>query len=66
VNELTLVGSRCGRFEPALRLLREHKIDAAALISDQFPLDDAKKAFARAAEKGVLKVLLRPRALLTT
>jgi alcohol dehydrogenase len=60
VNEVTLVGSRCGRFEPALRLLASKKIDVAGLIADDFPLDRAPEAFARAATKGVLKVLLRP------
>jgi alcohol dehydrogenase len=60
VNELVLVGSRCGRFEPALRLLASKKIDVNCLIADQFPLDRAPEAFAHAAKKGVLKVLLRP------
>jgi alcohol dehydrogenase len=60
VNEVTLVGSRCGRFEPALRLLASKKIDVAGLIADEFPLDRAPEGFARAATKGVLKVLLRP------
>ena len=61
VNEITLVGSRCGRFEPAIRLLASGKVNVADLISDEFPLDRAPEAFARAATKGVLKVLLRPR-----
>jgi 2-desacetyl-2-hydroxyethyl bacteriochlorophyllide A dehydrogenase len=60
VNEITLVGSRCGRFEPAIRLLRAGKINVQDLISDQFPLDRAPEAFRHAARKGVLKVLLRP------
>ena len=60
VDELTLVGSRCGRFEPSIRLLKQHKIDVQSLISEEFTLDRAKQAFARAASKGVLKVLLRP------
>jgi threonine dehydrogenase-like Zn-dependent dehydrogenase len=59
VDELTLVGSRCGRFEPAIALLRSKKVNVAAMIHDQFALADAPKAFARAGEKGVLKVLLR-------
>jgi 2-desacetyl-2-hydroxyethyl bacteriochlorophyllide A dehydrogenase len=61
VNEITLVGSRCGRFEPAIRLLRTGKINVQDLISDQFPLDRAPEAFRQAARKGVLKVLLQPR-----
>ncbi len=61
VNEITLVGSRCGRFEPALRLLASGKVRVDELISEEFPLDHAPKAFANAATKGVLKVLLRPK-----
>jgi threonine dehydrogenase-like Zn-dependent dehydrogenase len=59
VNELTLIGSRCGRFEPALKLLRAGKINVADMIAEEHPLLDAPRAFDRAAEKGVLKVLLR-------
>lgn len=58
VNEITLVGSRCGRFEPALRLLKTGKLNVRAMIADRLPLREAPRAFARAAEKGVLKVLL--------
>jgi threonine dehydrogenase-like Zn-dependent dehydrogenase len=58
VNEITLVGSRCGRFEPALELLRLGAIDVNSMISDRMPLTNAPEAFARAAQKGVLKVLL--------
>ncbi len=61
VNELTLVGSRCGRFEPALRLLRSGKIKVGPLLSDILPLEEAPRAFDRAAERGALKVLLQPR-----
>jgi alcohol dehydrogenase len=59
VNEVTLVGSRCGRFEPAIKLLSSGKVQVSPMISDEFALADASKAFARAAERGVLKVLLR-------
>ena len=58
VNEITLVGSRCGRFEPALELLRLGSVRVDTLIADRFPMSSAPEAFARAAEKGVLKVLL--------
>lgn len=58
VNEVVLLGSRCGRFEPALRLLRQGKINIIDMISDSFPLDAAPRGFERAAQKGVLKVLL--------
>jgi threonine dehydrogenase-like Zn-dependent dehydrogenase len=60
VNELTLVGSRCGRFEEALPLLAHELIEVEAMITDRYKLADAPKAFARAAERGVMKVLLEP------
>jgi threonine dehydrogenase-like Zn-dependent dehydrogenase len=60
VNEVTLVGSRCGRFEPALKMLASGKVRVAEMISAEFPLDRAPKAFAAAGTKGTLKVLLRP------
>ena len=60
VNEITLVGSRCGRFEAALPLLSVRQIQVGSMISDEFPLDRAPEAFASRAKKGVLKVLLRP------
>jgi len=58
VNELTLVGSRCGRFEPALRLLQQRKIKLDQMISASYPLSEAPAAFRHAAHKGTLKVLL--------
>jgi threonine dehydrogenase-like Zn-dependent dehydrogenase len=60
VDEITLVGSRCGRFEPALRLLRTGRVRVDDLIADEFSLEQAPEAFETAARKGVLKVLLRP------
>jgi alcohol dehydrogenase len=60
VNEITLVGSRCGRFAPALSLLQSGKVRVDQLISEEFTLDQAARAFQRAATKGVMKVLLRP------
>jgi len=58
VNEVTLIGSRCGRFEPALDLLAAKRINVADMISETYPLTKASRAFVRAAERGVLKVLL--------
>ncbi len=60
VNEVTLVGSRCGRFEPALKMLASGKVRVSEMIAAEFPLDRAAEAFAAAAKKGTLKVLLRP------
>jgi threonine dehydrogenase-like Zn-dependent dehydrogenase len=60
VDEITIVGSRCGRFTPALQLLTEGKIDPTNLIDATFPLEGALEAFAMASRPGVLKVLLTP------
>jgi len=60
VDEISVVGSRCGRFAPALELLKNNKIEVQNLISEEFPLTDGLRAMARAAESGVMKVLLRP------
>jgi alcohol dehydrogenase len=59
VNEITLVGSRCGRFEPAIKLLASGKVRVGDLISEELSLDRAPEAFERAGTKGILKVLLR-------
>ncbi|MEO8596044.1 MAG: alcohol dehydrogenase catalytic domain-containing protein [Candidatus Solibacter sp.] len=58
VNELTLVGSRCGRFDAALPLVAHGLLHLEPLIAGRFPLADAPRAFAEAATRGVLKVLL--------
>ncbi len=58
VNEVTLVGSRCGRFEPALELLRLGTINVSDMISERLPIEKARQAFELAGSKGVLKVLL--------
>jgi threonine dehydrogenase-like Zn-dependent dehydrogenase len=59
VNEITLVGSRCGLFQPAIDLLAAGKIDVSGMIASEFPLAEAPAAFAEAARRGVLKILLR-------
>ncbi|MCX8066661.1 MAG: alcohol dehydrogenase catalytic domain-containing protein [Anaerolineae bacterium] len=59
VDEITLVGSRCGPFPPALRLLQRGLVDVQSLVSEIYPLSRGLEAFARAAQPGVLKVLLR-------
>ncbi len=58
VNEITLVGSRCGRFAPAIQLLGSGRIHVEDMISESYTLAEAPQAFARAAQRGVLKVLL--------
>jgi len=58
VDEINIIGSRCGPFEPALRLMESRRVDPTVLIADEFKLEEALKAFERAAETGVLKVLV--------
>lgn len=60
VDEISVVGSRCGRFAPALELLKTNAVDVESLISEDHSLADGLQAMARAGEPGVLKVLLRP------
>lgn len=59
VNEVTVVGSRCGRFEPALELLASRRVAVRDLISEELPLDRAVAALRLAGRRGVRKVLLR-------
>jgi threonine dehydrogenase-like Zn-dependent dehydrogenase len=59
VDEITVIGSRCGRFEPALQLLRDKKVDPARLLQHSFPLGQALEAFEMAGQSGVLKVVLQ-------
>ena len=60
VDEISIVGSRCGRFAPALDLLKRKAIDVDSLISEEYPLAKGVYAMRRARTKGILKVLLRP------
>jgi threonine dehydrogenase-like Zn-dependent dehydrogenase len=58
VDEIILVGSRCGPFAPALEALRTGRVEVAPLIHARFPLAEGARAFQRAAEPGTLKVLI--------
>ncbi|HEU0036148.1 MAG TPA: alcohol dehydrogenase catalytic domain-containing protein [Kofleriaceae bacterium] len=58
VEEITVIGSRCGRFAPALELLARGAIDLDPLISEVVSLDRGEQAMQTAARPGVLKVLL--------
>ncbi|HVO25819.1 MAG TPA: alcohol dehydrogenase catalytic domain-containing protein [Candidatus Margulisiibacteriota bacterium] len=60
INEITVVGSRCGSFAPALRALETGSIDVRSLIAARRPLQEAADALRLAATPGVLKVLLQP------
>lgn len=58
VDEVTLIGSRCGPFADAIGALARGEVDVSHLISRRVPLDRAVEAFALAAQPDVLKVLL--------
>src|ERR1700749_3699401 len=60
VDEISIVGSRCGGFAPALELLARDAVETDALIQEEFPLSEGVRAIERAAAPGVLKVLIRP------
>ncbi len=59
IDEITVVGSRCGQFRPALRLLEKKILDLKPLLTKVFSFNDAKEAFEFAQQKGVLKVVLK-------
>ena len=59
IDEITVLGSRCGQFNPALRLLASKKVDFSPLISGTYGIDDAIEAFEKNKEKDTLKVLLK-------
>ncbi len=58
VDEVSLIGSRCGPFDPAIRLLASRQVEVDRLIQARYSLDDGLKAFERAAIKGTLKVIV--------
>jgi threonine dehydrogenase-like Zn-dependent dehydrogenase len=60
VDEITLVGSRCGPFPPALRLLELQQVDPQPMIDACYPLSDSLRALEHAARPGALKVLIKP------
>lgn len=59
IDEITVLGSRCGQFPPALRMLASGKIDFKPLISAVYSVDDAIEAFEKNKEKDTLKVLIK-------
>ena len=59
INEVTVVGSRCGRFPPALRALAQRSIAVTPLIDKIYPLSEGLAAVKRAAQPGARKVLLK-------
>lgn len=58
VDEITVIGSRCGPFAAALRLLEQKRIDVQSLIHARYPLSQGIDALAHAQQPGVLKILL--------
>lgn len=60
VDEITIVGSRCGPFEPAVRLLASKMIDPLPLLDHCFSLDEGVQAFQRASMPGIMKIGLYP------
>lgn len=59
IDEITVLGSRCGQFAPALRMLANKRIDVKPLISDIYPIDKSIEAFERNKEKSSVKVLVK-------
>lgn len=59
IDEITVLGSRCGQFKPALRYLENKKIDFTPFISATYSIDEAIEAFEKNKEKNTLKVLLK-------
>jgi threonine dehydrogenase-like Zn-dependent dehydrogenase len=60
VDEITIVGSRCGPFEPALKLLANKLVDPLPLIDTCFPLNEGIRALEQAAKPGVMKIAMSP------
>ncbi len=58
LDEITVIGSRCGPFEAALDVLAQGKIDVTPLIHASYSLEQGIAAFEEAQTKGILKVLL--------
>lgn len=58
VDEIRIVGSRCGPFAPALRLLQSQRIDVQSMIDGEYPIEEAMEAMRHAAQPGVRKILL--------
>ncbi|HZY43523.1 MAG TPA: alcohol dehydrogenase catalytic domain-containing protein [Anaerolineae bacterium] len=58
VDEVSLIGSRCGPFEPAIRLLANRQVEVDRLIQARYSLNEGLQAFERAATKGTMKVIV--------
>lgn len=60
VDEITIVGSRCGPFRPALQLLANHKVDPLPLLDDCIPLNEGIRALEQAGKPGTMKIAILP------
>jgi threonine dehydrogenase-like Zn-dependent dehydrogenase len=60
VDEVQILGSRCGPFPPALRLLARRLVDVESMIEAKYPLDEGVRAIEHAGRRGALKVLVHP------
>ena len=58
VDEITLIGSRCGPFAPAIELLRNRRVDVVPMIHARYPLEHALAAFEHAQRPGILKIVV--------
>ncbi|HBR57948.1 MAG TPA: alcohol dehydrogenase, partial [Blastocatellia bacterium] len=58
VDEITIIGSRCGRFAPAIEALAAGRVTVSDLISERFSLSDGVRAMREAGIRGTLKIIL--------
>jgi alcohol dehydrogenase len=58
VNEIQIIGSRCGRFESAIELLRDGLVDVSPLITERLAIDEGVRAFEKAANANTMKIIL--------
>jgi threonine dehydrogenase-like Zn-dependent dehydrogenase len=58
INEISLVGSRCGPFDRAIDAIASGQINLDGFVTARYPLEDFESAFQRAQEKDALKVIL--------
>jgi alcohol dehydrogenase len=59
VDEITIIGSRCGPFDPAIRLLEQGLIDTDSLITARYPFEEVLRAFEHARTRGAIKILVQ-------
>jgi threonine dehydrogenase-like Zn-dependent dehydrogenase len=59
INEITVIGSRCGQFQPALDRLADESVCVEPLIEQRYALDDVERAFEHAGRRGVRKILVQ-------